>query len=425
VGQRVAWLIVVGGGFIVQGLVMVSGIVSARLLGVEGRGEVALVVALSAMAAQLTLGGSLPNAVTKRLAERQVRARDGVGHLVPRWALWSLLAALPAGIVFAVMHGGLGESYVWWLAVMTGLLVVQNIGFRLVTSSLLGEGSPMGRVAVATLLPQTLVTLTLVALFLLVDGTTSLVVSGVMVGAFAIGLVVGFALLASPTGSPEDRLEGRDLWRLTRSTYVGSVGPIDGLALDRTLVGAMLGTVALGLYSAAVALSTLASTMGSGLATVLLPKVASTQADPVAERALVRRWLLIGAIALGSVVTVATLLSRPIIEIALGREFLDAVEVTYWLVPASGLLGYRRILVAVLQGRDRGGVASRIEFGLTPLLVAGIAGAAYLDRLWAVGAAMLAVAVLSVSALAVALIRTSPHRVPARPVEPRPGRHKA
>jgi O-antigen/teichoic acid export membrane protein len=267
----------------------------------------------------------------------------------------------------------------------------------------------MPRIAVATLLPQTLVTVVMVGLFAVVDSTTPLVLSLVMIVSFAVGMVVSVGLLARP-GDARERLEGRDLWRLTRATYVGSIGPIDGLALDRTLVGAIMGTVALGLYSAAAALASLPAMMGTGVAAVLLPRVAAAQADPVLERQVVRRWIGGAVLVLGLLTAGLVLAADWIIVLAFGREFESAVAVAHWLVAASGLLGLRRVLVAVLQGRDRGAVASWIELALTPVLVVAIVLAARADAVEAVGMAMLATAVASVASLTVALRRTAPAR---------------
>lgn len=408
--QRIAALFVVGGGFVVQGLLTVTGIISARLLGVEGRGELALVVALSAMAAQLTLGGSLPNAVTARLAARGLTARGGVGHLVRPWTVLAVAVALPFGVLFAVLHGEVGDPGVWWLGAAVVALALLNMGYRLVLAGLLGEAAPMPRIALATLLPQTLVTLVMAVMFVAVDRTTPLVLSGVMIGAFTVGMVVSVGLLAARPVDADERLDGPDLWRLTRATYVGSIGPIDGLALDRTLVGAIMGTVALGLYSAAAALASLPGMMGTGIAAVLLPRIAAVQADPVQERALVRRWVLGATAVLGALTVVLVLSADWIIVLAFGRAFESAVPVAHWLVAASGLLGLRRVLVAVLQGRDRGAVASRIELALTPVLVVAIVLAARADAVEAVGVAMLVTAVASVTALTVALRLTSPAR---------------
>lgn len=409
--QRLSALLVVGGGFLVQGLLTVTGVISARLLGVEGRGELALVVALSAMAAQLTLGGSLPNAVTTRLAARGTTARAGVGHLVGRWSVLAVVVALPFGVVFAVLHGETEDVAVWRLAACVVALALLNMAYRLLLAGLLGEGAPMARVALATLLPQTLVTVVMVGLFLAVESTTPLVLALVMVGAFTVGMAVGALLLARPQDATLDAtLDGRDLWRLTRRTYVGSIGPIDGLALDRTLVGAIMGTVALGLYAAAAALASLPAMMGTGLAAVLLPRVARATHDAAVERATVRRWLVAAAGVLAVLTALLVLAAEWIIVVAFGPDFESAVPVAHWLVAASGLLGLRRVLVAVLQGRDRGAVASWIELALTPVLVLAIVVAARADAVEAVGVAMFVTAVASVGALTVALRATAPGR---------------
>lgn len=405
-GERVAWLAVVGGGFVVQLLMTITGVISARLLGVEGRGEIALVVALSGLGAALTLGGSLPNVVITSLAERGLAARDGIGHLARRWSVLAVLCAIPVGAVFVLLHGGLDASSTWWLGVAVALLTIGNMAFRIITSALLGEGSPMGRVAVATLLPQLLVTTSMVVLLVVVSRTSTLVVCAVMVGSSALGLVVGVRLLAPRRGG--DPLQERDLWRLARSTYVGALGPIDGLALDRVLVGAVAGTVALGLYASAGALASLAAMLGSGIAVVLLPRFAAAQSQPGEDARLVRRSLLLAAAVQVPIVVVVTVLAGPVIEIAFGSAFADATPIAHWLVPAMGLLGFRRVLIAVLQGRQRGGTASRIELALTPVMLVGVWVASRGDDEVAVARVMLGVALVVVAALAVAVWRTTP-----------------
>lgn len=413
-GERVAWLVVVGGGLLVQVLLTISGIISARLLGVEGRGEIALVAAVSLMGAQLTLGGSLPVAVTKQLAERGLTARDGLSGLGRRWSLLTVGLLVPFGGLLVVLHGDLDEAYVWWLGLLVVLLAVENVTIRLVGASMLGEQSPLTRIAVATLLPQSCVTVGLVILFVLQRESTALVVATIMAGGLLVGLVASLALLKAPTGDSDARLSEPEVWRVARANYLAAVGPIDGLGLDRTLVGAILGTSVLGLYAAAVALASLAGMLGSGLATVLLPRLAAAQGDPAAERRLVRRWLVRGALTIGAVTAVVTVVSRPVIELAFGQAFSDAALIAHWLVPAIGILGFRRLLVAVLQARDRGSLASWVELTLTPALVLAIVVAALLDSVQGVGVAMFCVALLSVSALSVAVVRTSPTRVAER-----------
>ena len=65
-----------------------------------------------------------------------------------------------------------------------------------------------------------------------------------------------------------------------------------------------MGNAALGLYAAAIALANLCGTVGNAVAVVVLPQVARTQADPAAQRAVVRRWVLF-TIALAAIIVAA------------------------------------------------------------------------------------------------------------------------
>lgn len=417
IGQHLAWLFVVGSGFISQGLITISGVLTARLLGVEGRGELAFVVALAWMASQLTLGGSLPNAITKRLADNRVTARDGLRPMMSRWWLEALLASVVFAAVLVLARGDV-SSQTLLLALALLLLAVQNMISRIVTSALLGEGASLGRVGLAAILPQALATGAIAVAAVVVDDISVFGIAMLMVAATTIALAVSIFLFAVPSGEEAAALDRRDLSALRRKTYISSIGPIDGLSLDRALVGALLGAAPLGLYTAATALANLTSTLGTGLAVVLLQRVASAQGGTGREeRALVSRWLVVGAVVMAVIAGASLLVADPVIRLAFGDDFAPAVPVAYWLLPAAALLGYRRVLIAILQGRERGGLASRIELTLTPVVVAGIYIASLRDSVVGVGVAMLVAAASAVLALMVAVSRTAvvPARDPADP----------
>jgi O-antigen/teichoic acid export membrane protein len=272
---------------------------------------------------------------------------------------------------------------------------------------LLGEGAAMLRVTLAALAPGALSALALAVAFVLQLRIDAVDVGTIMVTTTLIALGGSLLLLAPPNRRPEDALEATALSAIVRRTYVGSVGPIDGLQIDRTLVGAQLGTAALGLYSAATAVASLATTLGSGFATVLLPRLAVAQVDPDHESQVVRKWLVASAAVLTVMVIALEVTSRAIIEIAFGREFSPATECARWLILASGFLGYRRILIAILQARDRGAFASWVEIALTPVVVVGIAVAAYADSLVGVALSILFAALGSCLALGIGIFRSS------------------
>jgi hypothetical protein len=65
-------------------------------------------------------------------------------------------------------------------------------------------------------------------------------------------------------------------------------------------------------------------------------------------------------------------------------------------------------MIAVLQGRGRGGFASITELALTPVMIGGIILAAALDNLVAVGITMLVVGMVSCLVLGVGVARFAP-----------------
>jgi O-antigen/teichoic acid export membrane protein len=401
--KNVPWWLLTGAGVLTQLLTMASGIIAARMLGVEGRGQLLLVVTLGTIASQLTLGGSLPNAITKQLAERGVRARDGLKGMTRRWTPVAIGAgAIAAGYyLFLEWDGASPDKYL--LAVGVLLFALQAMASRVLMGAMLGEYSRPVHIALTGVLPQAVVVLVLgTALAIGVDWTA------VTVGCTVLVLLARLRLLARPTGRPEDRLDSDELSRLARRTHVGSVGPIDGLGIDRLLVGTLLGTAPLGLYSVAVALASLNNILGMSLGMLALPRVAALQKDPPAETRYVRDTLVLSMLLLGFVVAALELVLSPLIRLTFGEEFVGATATARWIVVASGLLGFRRVLIGILQGRDKGRFASVVEILLMPVLVAGVLVAAVQDSLVLVGVTMTVTGAAACAVLGFAVLRSAP-----------------
>ena len=408
------WWIIAVAGIFTQLLITISGVLAARMLGVEGRGQVVLVAVLAATASQLTLGGSLPNAITKQLAERRVTARDGLRRLPRRWAPWGLLAAAIAGAYLLFLEWGDPGSEKYALAACVAIMGVQLMAQRILIGSMLGERANPVHIALTGVLPQALV-VAVYAVATAMDADWSPVeLLSVNIACTGLVLLARLRALKPATGRPEDRLNPTELHRLARRTHIGSIGPIDGLGIDRMLVGSLLGTAQLGLYSVAFALGGLTNIFAICLAQVSLPHISSLQATPEAEGKFVRRWLLTTLVLLGAVVAVLEVLLVPIIKVTFVSDFLDATDAARWMLLASGLLGFRRVLIAVLQGRDRGRLASVTELALTPLVVVGIVLAAAADSLVGASVTMLCVGAAGCLILGVAVYRSEATGIDAR-----------
>jgi O-antigen/teichoic acid export membrane protein len=403
-----AMLMIVGGGIATQLLTTVTGILSARMLGVAGRGQIVLVASLAMMTSQLTLGGSLPNAITKQLAERGVTARDGLHHLVPRWVLWALLPAAIAGAYFLFVERNTSGHAKYALAIIILIMAMQTMMSRILVGAMLGEGADLVHIAMTSVLPQGLVTLVLATAFAAGVHWNAVELSLVTMTCIFVVLFGRLRLLKKPSHRAADGLDGHELFLLARRTHIGSVGPIDGLSLDRTLVGSLMGSVALGLYSVAFALASVTTILGGCLAMVILPRVTTAQRDPASERHLVRRWLLGSAALIAVVVLLLELVTGWAIRVSFGAKFVPATACTHWLIAAGGILDFRRVLIAVLQSRDRGGQASVIEMALTPIVLLGIVVASTRDSLVGVSVTMAVVGVVGCLLLGINVARSAP-----------------
>lgn len=408
-GDKLMLLLIAGSGILTQFLTLVSGVIAARMLGVEGRGQVVLVAVLAQMASQLTLGGSLPNAITKELAGHGLRARDGLHGMVGRWLVWGLLGGLGAAAYFLATEGRGLSPTAWALAVGTALMAMLAMTSRILIGSMLGESANPITIAMTGVLPQFVAVVVLGTALALGIAWNPVEIVVVMLLCQALVLATRIRSLAPPTGAPENRLDRRELARLARQTHIGSIGPLDGLALDRVLVGSIIGSVALGLYSAAVALGSLATILGATVAMVALPRIAAAQRLPAEqERALVRRWIVMSAAVLIPTIAIFELATPFVLPLLFGDEFRDAIPCGYWYVAAAGFLAFRRILIATLQGRGRGSAASWIEIALTPFVLVAVWVASLSDDVEVIGMGMLAVGLSSCLILGAAVARLSP-----------------
>jgi O-antigen/teichoic acid export membrane protein len=395
------------GTFGVQAMILVTGIISARLLGVEGRGQVALVAAVSVLFARLTMAGSLPVAISQLLSRERLAARDGLRPYVGSWARWAVVPSALAGGYLAWLLRDESTYLQVGLAVAVTLITYETIAAGLVGSSVQGELAGAGTVVRGALQLQAPTFLLLLAAALLGQVDDAVTVTALMVLGGLLGCLWAARLLQPAHGVPST-ITGAELRRVTADNYLNSVGVLSGLGIDRNLVGAWMGTAALGLYAAGTAFATLSTVLGNAVASLLLPRLSAESDDPAAQARLIRAWLPLTGALIVVLVGTLELLVEPVIRIAFGAEFLPAVAVARWLLLADGLLGFRRVLVCILQARGRGRIASVIEVALTVLMVGGIGFAALRDDLTLVGITLAGVGALSCLLLAVAIRATRP-----------------
>lgn len=368
---------IAGAGVLMQALALVSGPLSARILGPEGRGTLALLMIVANLAC-MVLTSSLSLAISDTVARQAAAARDVLRGRFPGFALLAVAAAALGSVAVAIVLrrvDGLG------LLVAEGFVVIAlACWLNVATGMLQGEGSVRMVNRARILFAATYsagIALTFATRFLWTP-------AGVLLSYIVAQLVS----LATTWSGLRRALDGPSegtvrLWPMTRDGWLTSLRPMDGMMVDQLIVGLLASTHDLGLYTVAFTISTLPMMIMNPASAALLPAMAGRSPDRAV--ATLREWLKTGIRILVALVVALELVLDPMIRILFGGSFIGAVLPARFLVVAIGLLAVRRLLIAALLAQGRARSASMFEMtGAATLCVAvsfgtlqsGVAGAA-------------------------------------------------
>lgn len=348
-------------------MILVTGPLSVRLLGVEGRGEAAIVFSIAILVGQVVPWG-LPQAFGFVIASGDADPRSVLLAHGRRYAIRCIWAGLlgglaVAGLVFVQPVDGPG------IAIALGAVgSIITMAVVLVICCLQGA-SRFTALAAIQLVPALFYAASLIALMAVGHRSVATVLVLYFTGWFVAG-AAGLVLLLRARDAPSRVPTSiRQLRSFGRRVIVAAAAPIDNLGIDQLAVAVLLGPHALGTYVIAIAFKSPLSMLFASLAGVCSTQIASI-AEPDRVRAACRRWLII-SLAAGLVAGVGLELAIGLLlEPAFGREAGAAREAAQWLVLAGIPLGLRRVISAMLQGLGRPADASRAEMiGLAVMLV--------------------------------------------------------
>ncbi len=342
----------VAAGLFGQLTLVVSGPITARLLGVTARGELALLTIVAAFGSQIGAAG-LPTAVAYTIAGHHTSARAIMRRVMPTWLALSAVASTLSAAVVLVLPAP--QESAAWLAVLVALFVLSMMSFALIVACLQGER----RFKHLNLLRPAYSTLAALALLgFLLSGRTATVTQILALLVFAsIGAcAVGYVVVRSSDviGSAPSSVSSRTLLRYGLASLPGGTQPLDSLAIDQAAVGLVLSRHELGLYVVASAFNNLASILVSGLGVVALPRIAAEGDRSLRNRSMIR--IAIASAGLAAGVTGGVELIVPfVLPLAFGGAFASAVPAARILVLAGFFLALRRILIVFLQALGRPG----------------------------------------------------------------------
>lgn len=351
-----------------QFLVLVSGVVVARILGTTGRGYLA---GLNLWPLLFTSLGSLgiPVACTYYLSlypeqARQILAATYRIALVQAVVLMVLLAAP----LFLWSRGKPAEVEI---AIYPILITVPAIlGHQYALAVVQGQRR-FTAFKILCLLPAVLYTFSVGILFVL--GTRRLLP---VVLAWVATAVIA-AIISTAVALRYERLDWRGTSEHRRRLmtfglhgHLGAIAPVDSLPIDQAAVALFLSPAALGLYVVAYAFTNLPRLIARCVGIVTYPIVACRRGNRSAWSLV--WWSFAGVTLVNVVCTTLLIAVIPfLVHLFFGPEFSPAVPIARILLVGTTLVASRRILVEGLRGLGNPEVSTIAEVSMYPLLAIG------------------------------------------------------
>jgi O-antigen/teichoic acid export membrane protein len=357
-------------GLLAQGIIAISGVLAARILGPEDRGHLALYTLVAVIFVELG-GLGLPAATTYRIAKDPSEARAIVRALAPTIGLQVVLLVILQTVLMAALFSS-NPRHVVFLAAMVSLALVPSMLAQRYSLGILQGQQRFTWFNILRIAAPTFYSVGILVLFL--AGWHSLL--GVTVGLVAGNVIAGaWALTIAVRGLPADlglrRPSVRPMLRFGVKGMLGASNPIETFNLDQAVVGLALSPAALGVYVVGVAFTNLPGFVAKSIGLVAYPRVAS-QSTASGTRRTVWRYFWFN-LALGlAVIVPLEFLSGWLVPLFFGQQFRGAIPITRILLVSSFFLAGRRVLSDGLRGAGFPGLGSIAEistwFVLIPLL---------------------------------------------------------
>lgn len=343
------------------GFTFVAGVITARALGPELRGELAVMMAVPSLLAVLALvGGDTANLY---FAGRSPGAHDAVVRF----------AVVHAAVAAALVCVPLAVAATMWPPVRLGLSVgafLQSISVTPVLLLVLLLGAAESGRHHATLVA--IATATGAALWVTGAGAVALsgtptvpLLFGMFAGAQSV-LAVALVVLSWPTSWRRSDLTPGTYLRYALGTNIAAIALLLALRLDIPLIQAFAGPGEVGLYSVALPMAESLLLLPTAIGVVVLPAVATRGTDyrRMVELSRVATYgTLLAGLAIGAV-------APALIPAVFGARFAGSVPVLWALLPGAVMFTAGRTLYTYLVAVR---ALQAAAIGATTVLMIGLA----------------------------------------------------
>ncbi len=358
-------------GVITQVTIVVSGVLSARILGVEDRGNLALLLLFPVALTQLGSIG-LPLAITYFIAQNRTRTRSILRSSASLALVQAILLVGIHALILLALSSGKTESFKQ--AAYLTLVTIPAVVIYVYGLAILQGQKQFRSFNLLRLVLPSVYSLGVFITFLFGDGSLLVVTSAWVFAALIQGAVTLVIVLRSLPPRVE-AVESQSRWEMLRfgaKAFLGSVSPVETLRVDQAVVGLYLSPAALGLYVVGKAFTNLPRFLAGGVGAVAYPYVAGNQSRDQARRTMWRFFWFMTVIA----AVVAIVLGGAadwLVNAFFGEEFSGAVGITYILLINAFFLSARIVLAAGARGAGQPSVGAYAEIAswlvLAPALV--------------------------------------------------------
>jgi O-antigen/teichoic acid export membrane protein len=339
----------IGTGFGGQVALVVSGIVAARILGVEDRGHLALLALFPAALAQF---GSLgvPLSVTFFVATRPSDARLIVRTAFVMGGVQALALLVAHAAILAVTFAD-AEPDVRRAAIYTLVAVPVSLANHYALALLQGQGRLLAFNLLRVLAPVAY-TAWLVVLLAADAGNLERVTAAWVAASAGVAALTLFVARVHAYLRGSGRFSPRTLLGFGLRSVIGSVSPVETFRIDQAVVGLVLSPAALGIYVVGMAFTNLPRFIGQSIGYVAYPQVARER-DVHARGTVLWRFTVVAVLLCGAVVAILELAAGYLVPLFFGEEFRQSVSVTRILLVSGLLLGIRRVVTEGARGAGR------------------------------------------------------------------------
>lgn len=328
----------------------ITSVLTARILGVDGKGSLAIIAQAQGLAA-VVAGGGLAASNTYRVGRRELNPSEATSD--------SVLAAVVLSIVGVVVFlallivGFQGVGRVPWVA---ACISAAALPFTLLGSYQIGILVGMGRLAQVTALQVSSITVPFMGILVLaVVGQLSLPTVVLLTGLGAVAQVgVGIRSVRRTHG---ERFPSPSFQRLRSATkysvksWLSTLASTAGRRVDVIVLGALTSAEAVGIYSVGVVFGELLWKVPTAMTTTLLSRSVGTSKYEAAG--LASQTARVAVLLMMALATLLVLGLYPLIRLLYSAAFQDAYWVVVLMIPGMLAYGAGSVLNVYLVAQNR------------------------------------------------------------------------